>query len=337
MSQTIGQDGQSFFGYAGIGEESTYGEGVPPTEYLNVVSDGFSGDNNPIFLSTTRGRDTHSAVAGEFSDDGSLDMPVTPEAVGLLLKGAFGETSVTTSDPDGDSTDEVGTHTFTTADKLPSFSVELGLGNVDTVRHTGVGIESLELSHSSGERLSMSLDTPAKAPDGSVSSSTPAYDNLRALVYHDATFTLFGTDRTVDLRDLTVSITNNLTQHTRGSRTPSKMSVGTREVVFEATLDFENRNIMERFWGAEGADSPEDELFNGSVNAKWVSPETIEDTQTQYSLELDAPRVTINTHDAQLNEQELMAENVELRALVDHEGDGYDVQGTLVNGQTSAY
>jgi len=336
MSQTIGEDGQSFFGYAGIAEESSYGAGAAPSEFLNVVSDGFSGDNNPIFLSTTRGRDTHSAVAGEFSDDGSLDMPVTPEAIGLLLKAAFGSTSVTTSDPDGDGTDEVGTHTFTTDDKLPSLAVELGLGNVDAVRHTGVGVENLELSHSSGERLSMSMDMPAKEPDGSVSAATPAYDNLRALVYHDATYTLFGTDRTVDLRDLTVSITNNLTPHTRGSRTPAKMTVGTREIVFEATLDFENSNVMEKFWGSAGATGPEDELYEGGVNAKWVSPETIEDTTTQYSLELDAPRCTINTHDAQLNEQDLIAENVELRALVDPSA-GYDVQGTLVNGQTSAY
>lgn len=338
MSQTIGQDGQSFFGYAGIAEESTYGEGVDPEEYLNVVSDGFSGDNNPIFLSTTRGRDTHSAVAGEFTDDGSLDMPVTPEAVGLLLKGAFGETSVTTEDPASTGDDVVGEHTFTTADKLPSFSVELGLGDVDAVRHTGVGVESLELEHSTGERLSMSLDLPAKEPDGSVSSSTPAYDNLRALVYHDATFELFGTDRTVDLRDLTISLTNNLTPHVRGSRTPAKMSVGQREVVFEATLDFENTEVMERFWGSADAEGPEDELHKGAVNAKWVSPESIPDSDdTAYSLEFDAPRCTINTHDAQLNEQDLIAENVELRALVDTEGDGYDVQATLVNGQTDEY
>jgi len=336
MSQTIGQDGQSFFGYAGIAEESTYGGGATPTEYLNVVSDGFTGDNNPIYLSTTRGRDTYEAIAGEFDDDGSLDFPVTPEAVGLMLKAAFGSASVTTSDPDGDGTDEVGTHTFTTADKIPSLSVELGLGDVDAVRHTGVGVESLDLEHSAGERLSMSTDLPAKEPDGSVNRSTPSYDSLRALVYHDATFSLFGTDRTVDLQDLTSSLTNSLTKHTRGSRTPAKMSVGQREVVFEATLDFENSDVMERFWGSAGATGPEDELHEGSLNAKWVSPETISDTSTQYSLELDAPRCTINTHDAQLNEQDLIAENVELRALVDQTA-GYDVQGTLVNGQTSAY
>lgn len=336
MGQTIGEDGQSFFGYMGIAEESSYGGGAAPTEFLNVVSDGFSGDNNPIFLNTTRGRDTHSAVAGEFSDDGSADVPVTPEAVGLLLKAAFGTASVTTSDPDGDSTNEVGTHTFTTDDKIPSLAVELGLGNVDAVRHTGVGVESLELEHSSGERLSLSTDLPAKEPDGSVTRSTPSYDNLRALVYHDATFTLFGTDRTVDLRDLTVSLTNNITKHTRGSRTPAKMTVGTREIVFEATLDFENANVMEKFWGSAGATGPEDELFEGSLNAKWTSPETIADVTTNYSLEIDAPRCTINTHDAQLNENDLIAENVELRAIVDHTA-GYDVEATLVNGRTSAY
>lgn len=337
MSQTIGQDGQSFFGYAGIAEETTYGGGAAPTEYLNVVSDGFSGSNNPIYLNTIRGRDTYDAVAGEFDDDGSLDFPVTPEAIGLILKAAFGETSVTTSDPDGDSTDEVGTHTFTTADKVPSLAVELGLGNVGAVRHTGVGVDTLDLEHSSGDRLSMSTDLPAKEPDGSVTAATPSYDNLRALVYHDATFNLFSTDRTVDLRDVTFSLANDLTKHTRGSRTPAKMSVGQREITFDVTLDFENQNVMEKFWGSAGATGPEDELFEGALNVKWVSPETIEDTSTAYSLEIDAPRCTMNTHDAQLNENELIAENVELRAIVDTGGAGYDVQATLVNGRTNAY
>lgn len=337
MAQTVGSDGQSFFGYAGIAEESTYGTGVAPTHFLNVVSDGFSESNNPIYLNTIRGRDTYEAIAGEYDDDGSLDMPVSPEAIGLMLKAAFGTTSMTTSDPDGDSTDEVGTHTFTTADKIPSLSVELGKGNVGAIRHTGVAVESLDLEHSSGDRLSMSTDLPAKEPDGSVTAATPSYDNLRALVYHDATFDLFGTDRTVDLRDVTFSLANNTTKHVRGERAPAKMTVGEREVTFDVTLDFENMNVWEKFWGSSGATGPEDELYEGGLNTKWVSPETIEDTSTAYSLEIDAPRCVMDTHDAQLNENELIAENVEVRALVDVGGNGYDVQATLVNGRTTTY
>jgi hypothetical protein len=181
------------------------------------------------------------------------------------------------------------------------------------------------------------MDLPAKEPDGSVSRATPAYDNLRALVYHDASFTLFGNDRTVDLRDLEVEINNNLDGKIRGDRTPTKMTAGTREVTLNVTMDYENESVMERFWGSQGATGPEDELFEGAVNAVWTSPETIEDTSTQYSLELDAPRVVMNTHDAQLDRTELMAENVEMRALVDVDGDGYDLQATLTNGKTDAY
>lgn len=335
---SVGESGQSFKGYVGLAEESTYGGGAAPTDFIEAVSDGFSGDNQPFYLSTTRGRDTYDAIAGAFEDDGGVDLPVTPEAMGLLLKAAWGSTSVTASDPDGDSTDEVGTHTFTIADDLPSLAVEVGLGSVTAVRHVGVGVESLEIEHSSEERLSMSADLPAQEPDGSVSAVTPSYDNLRALVYHDGTFTFDGTDRSVDVRDVAFSLTNNLTKHTRGSRTPSKMTPGQREVVYDVTLDFANDNIMQKFWGSATATGPEDELFEGSVNVKWESPETIADTTTVYSLELDSPRVVIETHDAQLNEQELIAENVTLRALTNPGGgDTYDVQATLVNGRTSGY
>lgn len=337
MSQTIGEDGQSFFGYCGIAEESSYGGGAAPSEFLNIVSDGFQGDNQPIFLNTIRGRDTYEGIAGAFEDDGSISMPATPESIGLLLKAAFGTTSVTASDPDNDSSDEVGTHIFTTDDKLPSLAVELGLGNVGAVRHTGVGVESLDLEHTNGERLSLSLDLPAKEPDGSVSSATPAYDSLRSFVFHDATFSLFGSDRTADLQDLTISLANNLDKKVRGNRTPSKMSVGGREVTMDVTIDFENEDVMKQFWGSATATGPEDELAEGAFNSKWVSPETVADTTTAYSLEFDAPRCQILTHDAQLNENDLIAENVELRALVDTGGLGYDIQATLVNGVTAAY
>lgn len=333
----IGQDGQSFRGYVGIGEESTYGTGVAPTAYLNAVSDGFEGDNQNTFQNTTRARGTYRALPGAYDDAGGVDLPVTPEAIGLLLKGAFGSASVSVSDPDNDNTDEVGTHTFDVADELPSYSVELGLGDVETVRHVGVGIDTLSLEHSAGDRLSMSADMPAKEPDRSVSRATPSYDDLRSFVYHDGTVDIFQTDRTVDLQDVSFELANNLEKRNRDARTPAKMGVGERVITWSATLDFENTDIFERFLGSSGANTPEDSLFEGAVNAKWTSPETIADTSTNYSLEIDTPRVVINTHDAQLNQNDLIAENVEMRALVDAGGQGYDAQAILTNGQTSAY
>jgi len=320
----------------GLTEESGFGAGGAPSQYADVVSDGFSGDNNTNYLSTIRGRDTYAGEAGEFNDEGSVDLPVSPEgAIGLLLKGAFGSSSVTTSDPDGDGVNEVGTHVFTTDDRLPSFAFEVGVGAVDAIRHKGVVVDTLEVSQSPGDRVTASTDLPAQQPDPQGAQATPSYDNLRTFQYHDATVELLGTDRSVDAQDITVGVSNSVDMPVRTSRFPDKAFLGQREVTAEVTLDFENMNVWEAFWGSSSG--PADQLDDVAFNIKWVGPETIADTTTAYSLEFDLPKCRINTHEATLNEQDMVAEDVELRALQDVGGKGYDVQATLVNGVTAAY
>lgn len=332
MTQNAGTDGQSYFGYVGLSEESAYGSSGAPEQFADVVSDGFSGDNSTNYLSTIRGRDTYEGAAGEFDDSGSIDMPVSPEgSIGLLLKGAFGE--VTTSNPNTD----VGQHTFTTAEKLPSYTFEVGVGNVNAIRHSGVVVDGLEVSQSAGDRVSASVDLPAQKPTAQGSQATPTYDNLRTFQYHDATVMLDGSDRSVDVQDVTFSISNNVDMPVRTSRFPDKAFLGQREVTAEVTLDFKNMNLWEAFWGETGATTPQDTLADVAFNIKWVSPETIGSTSTAYSLEIDMPLCRMNTHEASLNEQDLIAEDVELRALNDVQGAGYDVQATLVNGVTGGY
>jgi hypothetical protein len=332
MAQNAGSDSQSYFGYVGIAEESAFGGNPSPTQFADVVSDGFSGDNAVNYLSTIRGRDTYQGEAGEFNDEGSLDLPVSPEgAIGLLLKGAFGSVTTSVDSP------EVGanTHTFTTDDKLPTFGVEVGVGNVDAIRHAGVAVDTLELSQSPGDRVTASTDLPAQKPKAQGSQSSPTYDNLRTFQYHDATVNLLGTDRSVDAQDVTVEIANSVDMPVRTSRFPDKAFLGQREVTAEVTLDFENMNVWEAFWGGAGSTTPQKELADVAFNIKWVSPESIDSTSTAYSLEVDMPRCKINTHEATLNEQDMVAEDVELRAVVDTGGVGYDVQANLIMGVSS--
>ena len=332
MAQNAGSDSQSYFGYVGIAEESSFGAGGSPSQFADVVSDGFSGDNAVNYLSTIRGRDTYEGAAGEFNDEGSLDLPVSPEgAIGLLLKGAFGSVTTTVDDPETGAN----THVFTTDDKLPSYAVEIGVGNVDAIRHKGVVVDTLEISQSPGDRVTASTDLPAQQPEAQGSQASPTYDNLRTFQYHDATVNLLGTDRSVDAQDVTFEIANQVDMPVRTSRFPDKAFLGQREITAEVTLDFENMNVWEAFWGGSAATAPQDTLDDVAFNVKWVSPESIDSTSTAFSLELDLPKCRVNTHEATLNEQDMVAEDVELRALVDVGGAGYDAQATLVNGVSS--
>lgn len=329
MTQNIGTDAQSFFGYCGMTEESSYGGGGSPSVYLPINSDGFSMENGVLFNSNIRGRSRFDGTAGVFEDDGSVEMVAGPEnGLGYLLKGAFGTTTVV------DNTD-YGEHTFTTDDKLPSWAVEIGLGAVDSLRHKGVGIGSLEISHTPEDYLMVSADMTAQEPELQNSQATPTYSDLRPFVWHDGSVDLDGTDRSVDLAEFTFTLDNDLDEKIRGSRVPSKCHVGERAISGSLNLDFENTNAMQLFLGGTSATSVQDSLYKATLNAKWISPETIGTTSTAYSLELDFPNVILSTDEAQVSEQDAIIENLEFEA--EDTAGTYDVQGTLVNEQTTAY
>jgi hypothetical protein len=333
---SIGQLPQSFRGYVGLGKESTYGTGVSPSYYVDATSDGFSLDNQPDYQNTTRGRATYKGEAGAFTDEGSIDLPANPEnGLGLLLLAAFGSESFTASDPDSDSTDEVGEHVFSPADTLDALSVEVDR-DTDTVRHLGAGVDALELSHTAEDMLTASVDLVAKEPDPDVSSTSPTYSDLRNFRWHDITLSVAGTNRDTDVTEATFSIENNLSSNFRGERTLSKLGVGERPVTATMSLDFESTELFELFLGADGATEVQDQLTTVAVDATWTSPETIEDTSTGYALNWNMPKCVINTHEATINQNDNVIEDVELRALYD-QSLGAEAEVTLTNGITNAY
>lgn len=338
MSGNIGALPQSFRGYVGVALEAAFGDGPAPQAYIDVTSDGFGIDNQTDYQNTTRSRAAHKGEAGPLSDEGSIDLPANPEnGIGYILKAVMGAEQFTAQDPDGDTTDEVGEHVFHPAadDSLPSLAVEVDR-DTDVNRHVGVGVNSLELSHASEDALTWSADLPAKEPDPTVASSSPTYSDLRNFRFQDATLTAAGTDRTADLQDLSVSIENGIGPLYRGSRTAGKMEVGERVISISLTLDYETAELYEYALGGAGATSVQDTLDTLAVNAVWTSPETIADTSTQYALEFDAPSCVPNTHDANLDTNSLVGEEVELRAIVD-QTKGYEADFTLTNGITTAY
>ena len=328
---SIGQLPQSFRGYVGLAKESTYGGGPAPAYYVDATSDGFSQDNQTDFQNTTRSRATHKGEAGAFSDEGSVDLPANPEnGLGLLLLGAFGSASVSEgSDP------AVGVHTFTPADTLPSLAVEIGR-DTDTVRHVGTGVNSLELSHTAEDMLTASADLIAQKPDASVSTASPTYSDLRNFRWNDVDLSIAGTTRNTDVQDLTLTVENNLSAEYRGNRTLDKISVGERPITASATLDFESTELFEQFLGGPGATEPGDTLTTVGLDVTWTTPESIDSTTDQYALEWNMPTCTVDTHEATINQNDAVVEDVEFRALYDS-GIGAEAEVILTNGITTAY
>jgi hypothetical protein len=336
----IGQLPQSFRGYVGLGIESTYGTGVDPQVFVDATSDGFSLDNQPEFQNTTRSQATHKGEAGAFSDEGSVDLPANPEnGMGYLLAAVMGAETTNVIDPDNDSTDEVGEHVFTPSDTLPSLSAEVDR-DTDVVRHVGGGVDTFELSHTAEEMLTASADIIAKEPDPkpyeSSTQPTPTYSDLRNFRWNDITLSVNGTNRDTDIQEATFTVERNLSTNFRGERTLSKIEQGERVFSITATLDFEDRDLFNQFLGAADASGVQDQLAEIGIDGTWTTPETIADTSTGYALRWNQPRNVINTHEANIDQNSAVAEDVEFRGLFDPSIGG-EAEITLTNGILDAY
>jgi hypothetical protein len=148
--------------------------------------------------------------------------------------------------------------------------------------------------------------------------------------------TFAGVDRTPDVQDVTPGIENGLDPLFRGARSAGKMAVGERTISVSATLDFESQELFEYFLGEAGATEAQSSLTATDVDMTWSSPETIDDTSEPYSLNWTMPKCVVLTHEATIDGNDLVAEDVELRALVDP-GIGSEAEVTLRNGITAAY
>lgn len=336
---SVGDPPQSYRGYVGLAKESSYAAGGAPSYFVDAFSDGFEGDNQTDYQNTVRSRENVKGEAGPYDDSGALDLPANPEnGLGLLLLACFGSESFTAKDPDSDSTDEVGEHVFSPAETTPSLAVEVGL-DTHVERHVGVAVDTLEFAHAAEDRLTVSTDLPASEPDSSPTAASPTYSDLRNFWFHDGTINLVGTDRTADIQDLTCSFTNDVTRHWRGQRVPKKASLGQMSAQYDVTLDFEDEEVWHAFLGDSGGSptTPQASLGTVAFDATWSSTETVESTSTNYSLKVDSPQCIIDTRGANLNENDLIAEDVTLTAVKDIGGIGSAVEVTLENGVTTAY
>lgn len=338
----VGTHGQSFFGYAGFGFEASgsYGTAVDPSTYSDIVSDGFSEDNGTMYLNTIRSRGRHHGTAGPFEDSGELEMVAAPEnGLGYLLNAVMGTETLTTEDPTTTGSPTVGHHEFTTSPLLPSLTVELGVGDIAAVQHVGTGVDTLELEHAAEEYLMSTFETISKEPQIQDTLDTPTFSDLRPFVYHDGTFTFNSLDRTADIQEATFSIENGLEGQYRGERSIQFINVGERVPECEATFDFTDKTLWEEFYGASAATSPQDALFEGSISSTWTSPEVIPNTGdpgVNYSLTVEYPRVRIDAREANMSENDQIAETDTFGALVDP-STGNDMVITLTNSITTTY
>ena len=204
MSGRIGQ-----LGAVGLALESTWGEPVEPTTYLEVSH----ANVRPIIAreipTSVRGTRARRAVReGAMLCSGALTADVCAGAAGELLKAAFGTVTTTLVASSGSAA--VYQHTFTRCDTtfLPSLTLEQNMGGLTSRRIAGLRVNQLSLALSPGRTLIADVDCRGRE-QALITPTGPSYSPDQALPYQGFTAEIGG-QPSVEVEEFILRFRNGL-------------------------------------------------------------------------------------------------------------------------------
>lgn len=174
--------------FLAIGQETTPGTYLAPARFMDFLDEDISLEIDPIESNGLRGRKTnHQWAQGARRVQGSVNMEVGPQGVGLLLENLFGGAAVTTNP--GGGTPEY-QHVFnlgTFYDK--SMTVQVGRpddsGTIHPFSYVGCVISDFEFSIASTELLMLTFNVYGQDEDTGQTAVTPSYSAYIPFTFKD--------------------------------------------------------------------------------------------------------------------------------------------------------
>ncbi len=298
-----------------LAKETTWGTAVTTT---------ISNRINSVSISKTQERNQKanlsvpsSGVLGGLYDgflrvEGSIEMPVQYQGLGLLIEMAFGDLNTT-----GGSAPY--THDFTPDIDLPSATLEVQRGTGITnqmERFTGIKVSSLAISCEAGGEMTASLDFIGKTSVARAANITPSFGTGVSVLHFHAGQLSFNSVN-YDVRSFTFTITNNLERRDiLGSKETAEPAVGdVRTITIEATLDIES-----------------DTLYTAYLNAT-QSDVTLNFTSGTDQIQFDLTNAMITEHSDPVNAFGRVERTVTFTGLADSSNVGGQI--TLINGDST--
>ena len=229
-----------------LGKESTYSVAVSTTisNRINSVSiQKVQERNQKANLSVPASGVLGGLYDGFLTVEGSVEMPVMYQGLGLLFEMALGNVTNSGAGP----FDNVYEPDLT----LPSATLEVQRGTGITnqmERFTGIKVSSLAISCEAGGEMTAAIDFIGKtsqARAGNISSSFGTGTSV--LHFHAGQLSFNATN--YDVRSFTFTVTNNLERRDLlGHKETAEPAVGdVRTITLEATLDIENDSLQTAF------------------------------------------------------------------------------------------
>jgi Phage tail tube protein len=239
------------FRYVGIGKEVAFGTAVAGSVFLEQSSCTLDHPaNSEILIGGGLGRMISRKRPGFYSCAGGIDYDIDVSSIGYLWRGVLDQYQYTLGEK---------LHEFYggNSNELTSWTYRVGK-DVKEFVYDGCTVNTLDLSVSGGlVSASVGLfarkDTPATIQSYSAFSSyiPTAYP----LAFYEVTAEVNSSDVSADCTGLKLTVNNNLKRESGralGSMYPSGFKAGDRVVEAQITLQFEDMDMMNLFWGDSG-------------------------------------------------------------------------------------
>ena len=285
MSGCIG-----LLGSVGLALESTWGQPVAPTTYLEVTH----ADVRPVIqyqvprtVRATRAR--RRVRKGAMLCSGALSFDGCAGGMGELLQAAFGTAMSTLVASDGQTA--IYEHTFTRCDTtfLPSLTVEQNMGGLTSRQIVGVRVNQLTLSLAPGRVLVADVDCRGRE-ENLVSPTSPSYPADEPLHYSGATAEIGG-EPNLEVEEFLIRLSNGLVDDiwtAGGGEKLSKLPAGAFSVGGRFTMAFGSTAAHETFVSGEPT----------SLRLKLAGPALV--GTWGYGLEIELPHIRYFSADAPL-------------------------------------
>ena len=241
--------------YLGLARETTYDMPTPPAAafHVDIASSSLDAPSETqLIYEGGLGRGPRMHRPGFYSPSGNMVYAFDIRTIAMLLHWTLGGYRFTTGTP-------LHTHEIwaSSSNTLPSFTARCGKDIFEHV-FSGCVINSLEIAIE-GEFCMATADIVAArdSRDALQPLSSLLLPAEHPMAFHEVTASLRGTDRSADIKSLTLSINNNLDAEAGrsiGSRHPRRIPAQGLEVSMSADLWYSSTAELEHYWG--GASGP---------------------------------------------------------------------------------
>lgn len=231
------------FGYdswIGFGDESTYGTGVSPTIFSEIMDESLSNSDNYIAKPSLRGVSHARKVQSKILASGSVKFQVGYTGLEKLFKHALGSSSVS-----GSSTY---THAISLADALPTgitLHVNRNASNIGTAyRYVGCQVGKLTLSQSVEDFLMASFDFTGRDEE-TISVASPTFPTFTGCQWSELAVSI-NSVTTHKVRSYELTLDNSLAtdRHQLGSAlVPGFGRSAQRKVTFKCQAEFDAQTV----------------------------------------------------------------------------------------------